>query len=463
MTPPLSRRIRLAYSLPGLFLSVVGVPLFIYIPKFYTDVVGVNMTILGGIILTARIVDALTDPAVGLISDRTSSRFGRRRPFMALGAIGLSLFLILLYIPPHTSSALATWWFGISLILLTLFWTIVEVPWESLGPELTFDYDQRTGLFALRDGFMVLGTLLAVASPWIISSALNIDPQGPEQRTSFAIFALIYAPLLVGTLWWCVLSVQEQMTSTIPEKSSFWPSLFRARDNKPFLILLAAFTIASIGSNLPATLILYYVQYVLGAPSAEIFLLEYFVIGILCLPLWVKLAHVFGKKQAWIGAMIVNTGAFLGVFFLGRGDVLLYGLLVGLSGVGFGASLALPSAMQADVIDYDELLHSKRQEGQYIGIWSVAKKMSSALGMGLALPLLGLAGYVPDQPQSPQVVLTLKVLYALVPCLFNILAIAVALKYPLNKTNHQAILLAIQERREGRPVEDPLHPGRTLA
>jgi GPH family glycoside/pentoside/hexuronide:cation symporter len=253
------------------------------------------------------------------------------------------------------------------------------------------------------------------------------------------------------------------MSSTLPEKTSFWPGLLRARENKPFLILLAAYTIASIGSNLPATLILYYVQYVLQAPSAEIFLLEYFVIGILCLPLWVRLAHAFGKKQAWLGAMTVNTGAFFGVFFLGQGDVLLYGLLVALSGVGFGASLALPSAMQADVIDYDELLHSKRQEGQYIGIWSVAKKLSSALGMGLALPLLGLAGYVPDQPQTPEVILTLKVLYALVPCLFNILAIGVALKYPLNKTNHQAILSAIKERREGRPVEDPLHPGRTLA
>ena len=463
MSQNLSTRTRLAYSLPGLFLSVVGVPLFIYIPKFYTDVVGVNMAILGGIILAARVIDAVTDPAVGLISDRTSSRFGRRRPYMALGSIGLSLFLLMLYIPPQASSTLATWWFGTALVLLTLFWTIVEVPWESLGPELTFDYDQRTGLFALRDGLMVLGTLLAVASPWLISSALNLDPSGPDQRTSFALFALIYAPLLLATLWWCVVSVQETMTSTIPEKTSFWPGLLRARDNKPFLILLAAYTIASIGSNLPATLILYYVQYVLGAPSAEIFLLEYFVVGILCLPLWVRLARIFGKKQAWLGAMAVNTGAFLGVFFLGRGDVVLYGLLVALSGVGFGASLALPSAMQADVIDYDELLHAKRQEGQYIGIWSVAKKLSSALGMGLALPLLGLAGYVPDQPQPPQVIATLKVLYALVPCLFNILAIFAALKYPLNKANHQAILAAIQDRREGRPVEDPLQPGRILA
>jgi GPH family glycoside/pentoside/hexuronide:cation symporter len=133
------------------------------------------------------------------------------------------------------------------------------------------------------------------------------------------------------------------------------------------MILLAAYTISAIGSNLPATLILYYVQYVLGSGQADLFLLLYFVTGVLLLPVWVRLAHRFGKKETWVASMAVNTGAFIGVFFLGPGDTLIYGVLVILSGVGFGATLALPSAIQADVIDYDELKTGRRREGQYIG------------------------------------------------------------------------------------------------
>ena len=104
---------------------------------------------------------------------------------------------------------------------------------------------------------------------------------------------------------------------------------------------------------------------------------------------WTALARRLGKKQAWLAAMAVNTGAFAGVFFLGPGDAAAYGVLVFLSGIGFGATLAIPSAMQADVIDYDELLSGRRREGQYIGLWSIAKKTAAALGIGVGLTVLG--------------------------------------------------------------------------
>jgi GPH family glycoside/pentoside/hexuronide:cation symporter len=115
-----------------------------------------------------------------------------------------------------------------------------------------------------------------------------------------------------------------------------------------------AFALAVVG--IPVTLILYYVKYVLESPNADAFLLLYFATGIVFLPVWVRLARRIGNKAAWLSAMVINMGAFAGVFLLGAGDEFMYGMLVFLSGIGFGTTLALPSAIQADVIDYDELL-----------------------------------------------------------------------------------------------------------
>ncbi len=142
--------------------------------------------------------------------------------------------------------------------------------------------------------------------------------------------------------------------------------------------------------------------------------------------------------------MSINTGSFMGVFFLGPGDAFLYGVLVFLSGTGFGAGLVLPSSIQADVIDYDQLLTGQRREGRYIGLWSIAKKLSAALGIGIGLLLLGNTGYSPNMDQSESTVMALRVLYALVPCLCNILAIVIICFYPITEKRHARIRREIE-------------------
>ena len=195
----------------------------------------------------------------------------------------------------------------------------------------------------------------------------------------------------------------------------------------------------------------FYVEYVLQSDGVEAFLLLYFAVGAACLPLWVRLARQVGKKRAWLAAMAVNTGAFLCVFFLGPGDVWAYAVLVAASGVGFGATLALPSAMQADAIDYDEWICGARREGQLLGIWSVARKLAAAAGVGGALALLGQSGYQSGLAQSPEVVERLRWLYALAPCVCNALAFAVAAAYPLSQDRLAEVQRDL-ERRRPRPV-----------
>ena len=175
------------------------------------------------------------------------------------------------------------------------------------------------------------------------------------------------------------------------------------------------------------------------------------------------MSHRTGKKIAWLASMAINTGAFIGVFFLGPGDTLIYGILVFLSGIGFGATLAIPSAIQADVIDYDELLTGERREGQYIGLWSISKKMAAALGVGAGLASLGMAGYTPNVEQTEQVQFTLRALYALVPSICNMVAFLIAMAYPISSQVHNDIRIAISRRKKGKPVLNPLNPAQTLA
>lgn len=453
--------VRAAYSAPALALAAVGIPVYVYLPKFYSDVIGVSVGTIGALILAARLFDAVTDPAVGWLSDRAHTRAGRRRPFIGAAALPLAAAFALLFTPPASFGIDGSVvWLAIWLFATFAFWTLVTVPYEALGPELTSDYDERTSVLALRDGMLLAGTLAASAAPVLVGTALGLTDSGSDERTRFATLGLLYAPVLLGACWWCVAAVRERTPQPQPQPPAAAAGAMLR--NRPFAVLLASYVVSAFGSNLPAALLLYYVEYVLQAGSAELFLVAYLLTGIVALPLWVWLSARIGKKNSWILAMCVNTGAFAGVWFLGPGDAVAYAGLVFVSGIGLGATLALPSSLQADVIDYDELLTGQRREGRYIGIWAVSRKAAAALGVGVALPILGAAGYQPNVAQTPAVVDTLRLLYAAVPCLCNIVAIALATAYPIDKQRQRDVLDAIARRRAGHDVTDPLHPDTLL-
>ena len=453
----------LAYAGPGLMLSTAGLPLFVYLPKFYTDTLGAGAAMIGLFIFAARLLDGISDPLIGWLSDRTRTRWGRRRPYLIWASPLLGLILLALFAPPDLNPTQAGLWFGFLLLFLSVAWTLVNVPWEALGPELTPDYQARNSLFAWRDGFYIIGILLAVTLPLVLVWALDIPPGAVREQQTFRWFALIIAPTLVLLCWLCAAMIQERAW-TGPQGSGEKPAprqtalqnyhqgLKLLWQNKPFRILTLAFAIASIGANLPATLILYYVEYVLQDVRAEAYLLLYFLTGILFLPAWVWIAGKWGKKPTWMAAMILNAAAFAGVFFVGPGQTTIFAVLVSISGIGFGAGMALPSSMQADVIDYDELLSGRRREGAFIGLWSIIKKMASALGLGLALPLLALAGYAPGQEQPESVILLLRFLYAGLPSLCVITALLVFSRYSLNAQEHGRIQADLARRAENQQL-----------
>ena len=245
---------KLTYSLPAFSLAVVGIPVYVYLPKFYTDVVGIDIAGLGYILLSVRIFDALTDPAIGYISDRTHTRFGRRRPYIALGAVCVALTMIFLFNPPEASPTFEMVWFTGFIYALFLFWTVVVVPYESLGPEITFDYNDRTSLFAMRDGFLIAGTLAAASSPALVQWFFSLPDDSSGERQKFFWISIFYAPLIIATCWWCVLTIKELPQREKATHVNLRQGLRLVTRNRPFLILLVAYTISAIGNNLPQPL-----------------------------------------------------------------------------------------------------------------------------------------------------------------------------------------------------------------
>ncbi len=444
-----------SYGAPGLVLAALALTFYVFLPKYYADVVGINLTVLGVVVLLSRVWDAVIDPAIGALSDRTTSRWGRRRPWMAAGALPLALTFMLLVVIPHIGSAvLEGLYLGALTFVFFVFWTMVTVPYEALGAELSFNYDERTRLIGVREAAVLAGTLLAALIPIAIGIGSDLSMHLADQRQRYLLLGGIYAVLVILLVGVCVLSVPERRWAESQRPKEFLRNIASIFRNKPFRTLLAAYAVSALGVSVAATTILFYTEYVLGSSGGAVFLAIYLGIGTATVPFWIYLARRLDKRRAWLLALGVNTGAFVWAMLLGRGDATWFGVIVVLSALGLGGVMGLPPSMQADVIDYDEWTSGRRREGEYIGFWSIVKKLAAASSAGLAFPILDLSGYAPGvEQQSASAVWALRLLYVGTPSLCNVIAIFVAWRYPISRGLHEQIRRDIDARlAAGEPL-----------
>lgn len=445
--------VRWSYAATGVAATLLMVPLAVYLPKFYTDAVGVPVAWVGTILMVGRVVDAVTDPAMGLLSDRTRTRWGRRRPYVALGSIPLAICFAFLLMPPRQmGTVVATVWFVVAALAFQLLWTVVMIPYEALGVEVSVTYDERTRLMGARDGLALLGVLAAVATPPLVGW---IGGEGTTEHTRFFWYALLWSPPMVVCCWLVSVIARERTQAPAAPHLIRPGTVHELRRNKPFRVMLAAYTLAGISAIIQASLLLYFVPYVLGSERAEQFLLLYIVSGLVCVPVWLWIAgRGVEKRTLWITGMAIAGGAHLLVFFLPPGAELAYAILVVLSGLPFSILIIMPAAMQADVIDYGEKLAGVRQEGLYIGVWSVVRKLAAATGLGVSLWVLGAVGYEPDVVQTPLVIDTLRVVYALVPSVFYLFSILILTRYPITRAWHDELLASVRGAGSGDSVQE---------
>jgi len=441
----------------------------IFYAIFLTDVVGLEPRLASVAALTGIVWDAVNDPLVGILTDRTRTRLGRRRPFLLFFAIPFGLsFLLLWWAPPwHSQLALAAT-VTLAFMLSDTFETLCEVPFSALLPELAPDYNGRTDLTSFRIFFNLLASLVtAVAAPAIIDAALSA---GLTQQQGYLLVAVLFGGIAALPILLIVAVVRERYGSIgrPQETASFRQTLRTAWANIPFRFAAAIYMLNWITFDLVALLLPFYLLYwiaggnllatasVLGIsmPLESAVFALLLITAVLALPFWLWLSNRLGKHIAYILGMVFWAGVQIGIFMVRPGNILLVLWMAFLAGLSVSAAHILPDAMFPDVIEWDELRTSRRQEGIYYGVKNFVRKLTGALAIFIALQVLGWFGYrTPPKTaatflQSPPTLTAIRVLIGPFGALLLFSAVATAWFYPLTKRRHDRIRRMLEKRRK---------------
>ncbi len=470
-----------SYGAPAMPLSMVALPMAVYLPAVYADSegFGLGLAFVGLVMVLSRIFDGITDPLIGFVSDRIRTPWGRRKPFVVIGTPIYVAGIWLLFIPPIEFTDVTVFgitfnsgypWMLMTLVITYVGATIKDVPYSAWGAELSTNYNERTLVTSWREGFSVTGSLIGAFTPTIIFFFGYDKPIDAVYFLSLAIAFIM--PILVVN---CVIStpeheVVERRSSRIPLRESFryvW-------QNNAYRRLVIIFLFSSIGAAMTNTLSFFFVKHVLLAGDLYgLYLAPYFVSQIIAIPLWLKLSKRIGKHRATMAAIFwyslwscfipliaIAPMAWFDAFEIAKiltflppeayassvayfegiptGKFLFFIVIMCLKGSSIGALSALPYAMAADVVDVDEAQTGKRQGGAYFSIWLMVRKLAYALGLFVGTNLVVLFGFnsLADPLNTTNTAFALLMLactYSVIPAIFKFIAIPLLWNYELTE------------------------------
>ncbi|MEM1313178.1 MAG: MFS transporter [Pseudomonadota bacterium] len=417
-----------AYAAPMAPLGALYFPVFVYVVPYYASQ-GADLARLGAFMVVARLIDGISDPLMGFVSDRTRSRWGRRRPWLALAGPLILLTAWMLFLPPASPSAVYA---GVALAALTLAWTMALTPYMAWGAELSGDYAERARITSWREAVGLVGMLGAA----ILYTAAGDDAGQGLANIFYALAAVL--PLAFLAALWAAPEPRNLSRRRLP----FRDGLRIAAANRPFVRLLASWFVNGAANALPAALFFFFVEHRLEADNetAAILLVVYFLSAILGAPLWAWAARRAPKHRVWCAVMLYACAVFAAALLLGPGDVAAFAAISVLSGFALGADLSLPPAMQADVVDADAAEGGEQRTGVFFAVWSVATKAAQAVAAGAALGLLAASGFDATQVggNDETALTTLAWLYAGAPVALKLIAVALMWNFPLDETAQAA-------------------------
>jgi len=398
----------LAYGALGLPLAFAALPLYVHVPRLYAGEAGLSLASVGAVLLAARIVDAVTDPLIGWARDHVP----RPRAQLLAGVLLLGASLPLLLSPPAGTGASGLF---VLLVLVSLGYSAASIGHAAWGAELTGTPTLRTRLVASREGFALLGVLLAAALPGLLAGA-------DGEAAGVGRLVWVFLPLLGGCAAWTLLLAPPAPARPSPPGDG-WRGMGTVLGDRGFARLLLVLALNGIAAAVPSTTVLFFVTDVLQAGDRPgLFLVLYFLAAASSLPAWVALAARIGRLRAWLAGMLLAVVVFAWAGLLTAGDSGPYALICVLSGFALGADLALPPALLAELIARSGSA-PRLAAGACFGWWNFVVKANLALAAGLALPLLALLGYAPGS-REPDALAALSAVYAFLPLVLKLGAIA---------------------------------------
>jgi sugar (glycoside-pentoside-hexuronide) transporter len=440
----LPRITKVFYALGDHALNVSLSSLSFFYAFFLAEIAGIRPALAGLIPLIGRIVDAITDPAMGRISDRTSWRAGRRRPYFLIGVLPFgACFAALWWNVPAPEQSVRFAYYAVVYVLYSLSVTVIAVPYMALLPELTASYQERTSLSIYRSVAAVLGTLLAVTAMRPLAEALGGGSEG------FAAAGVVFGIWLMLPWIFVYRATWERPDFQRPGRHSLREGIRQIWRHHTYRRLVGLYLLGRIAMDLATAMFIFYFTFWLGRPEDFEITMGLFLVSVmLALPVWLRVSERTDKRNIylfgaawWVGAQVFIFSATpdwpRGVIFLGAV----------IAGVGYAVADAMPWSMLGDVVDEDELTSGERREGIYTGFFTFLRKLGGAAGVATALFVLDLSGYREGAEQTNLTLWTIRSLTAGAPAVFLLLAAWVTLRYPLSRARHAEILAELRVRR----------------
>lgn len=430
-----------AFSLIGLPIAGAGLPLAVYLPAYYAQDAGLGLTTVGLVFMVGRLWDAASDPLIGVLSDRTATRFGRRRPWIAAGGVLFALASAALFLPPARPGAL---YLGLGLFVFYLGWTMIQIPVSAWSGELASRYHERSRVITYVQTASAAGLLLVLVIPALIDQL----GRGESRVKLLAMGGFIFATLVPGLIGG-LFAFRETPPPRVegqPRASAVAALRAIAADGLLLRILGSDFAV-TLGQTIRASLFVFFVAGYMGLPrwGALLFLLQ-FVFGVFAGPIWLRIGYRFGKARTVVAAELTQAAINLGLLCVSRGQ---FGLLLALTiaqGLSQGSGNLMLRSIVADLADRQRLRTGQAPTGLMFAAFSLSGKAATAAAIGLALPLVAALGFRPGVANGADALLGLKLVFALGPALSHVVSALLIARFPLDEASHAAVRRALDAR-----------------
>lgn len=447
----LSSRTKFLYGFGDIGFSLTSTIVGTFFAIFLTDVVGLSPKIAAVAILIGGSWDYLNDPLVGHLTDRTRTRWGRRRPYLLFGAIPFAIaFALLWWRPPLAADGQLVWYYALAYVVFDGAATFAYMPYFALTPELTDDYDERTALTSYRMFFSIVGSLIAFTIPAMIVGAFR-----PENLDRVFRMGAIFAVASMLPLWLTFAGTRERPAFAHQKQPSLRESIQAARRNRPFIFSAGIFLFTWICMTILQGTLVFFIKYVVQREAqTELIMASIFVTAIVVLPLWEWISRNTDKRKAYIAGIAFWAVVQLVLATLTPSTPMsLLLVLCVLAGIGVSAAHVLPWSMIPDAIEWDELNSGQRHEGMFYSLVTLAQKAASSVAMPTVLLILETTGYQPNAAAQPEgALLGIRVAAGPIPAVLLLLGIVFAWRYPLSRRQHREIVSELELRRDDSPL-----------
>ena len=386
---------------------------------------------------------------MGMISDRTKSKYGRRRVYFLFGCIPFGLMFMLIWlVPSHDHYILLGYYAAITILFNTAF-TVVAVPYNALMPELSQNYDERTSISGFRMSLSFVGNLIAAVG---VSVIVDVVFKGKEHYiTSYPVMGVIFGIIIIVLIFITFVGTKERVQSEAVIHDGLLKTFKAVLSLHEFRIILGMFLFNMIGFDLIQALFIFFLKDVILIEEDMTFVVMGIplIVAVLSAPLWIYISDKLDKRRAYMVAAIYFTLSLL-LCLIAPVHNLQFVIIIGvLAGVGISASQIIPFSMIPDVIEYDEYKNGVRREGAFYGITTFLYKVASASAIALASAFLAFFGYIENsataQPQSA--VSAIRYMMAFAPGLCFLISVYFVSILPITREGFDEIKRILNERK----------------